>query len=141
MAGKDAQELYCLSIKTGELVINLASTRKGAVRIGLELNGKANCLEYFGRLLPGYQVVEDETANSGLINAVSNALKGGKVHDDLRLDIQRTDFQSVAWKTIACIPFGETRTYGEVAVMMGMPGAARAVGQAMNRNPLPLIFP
>lgn len=41
----------------------------------------------------------------------------------------------------ARIPFGETKTYGEVAKMMGSPGGARAVGQAMGKNPLPLIFP
>jgi O-6-methylguanine DNA methyltransferase len=44
-------------------------------------------------------------------------------------------------KAIARIPFGETRTYKEVAAMAEKPKGARAVGQAMGRNPLPLIFP
>jgi O-6-methylguanine DNA methyltransferase len=46
-----------------------------------------------------------------------------------------------AWKAIARIPFGQTKSYGEVARMVGRPGGARAIGQAMGRNPLSLIFP
>lgn len=52
-----------------------------------------------------------------------------------------TDFQKRVWEQIAKIPYGETRTYGELAKAMGKPGAARAVGQACNANPLPLIVP
>jgi len=141
MAGKEAQELYCWSMKSDKLFINLASTRKGAAMVGLELGGKENCLEYFDRLFPEYQLTVDEGLNRTLIDAVDNALRGKKVPGNLPLDICCTDFQRDAWKTIAWIPFGQTRTYGEVASMMGRPGGARAVGQAMNRNPLPLIFP
>lgn len=141
MAGKDVQKLYCWSIISGKLFINLASTGKGAAMVGLELGGKENCLEYYERLFPDYQVTVDEALNRPLDDAVRKALRGKKIPGNLPLDICCTDFQREAWKTIAWIPFGQTRTYGEVASMMGRPGGARAVGQAMNRNPLPLIFP
>ena len=141
MAGKKVQELYCWSLRSGELVVNLASTSEGAAHIGLQLKGKEDCLEYFSELSPVFEPVRDEARNCSLIRAVENALKGKKVPEDLRFDIGCTEFQLDAWKTTARIPFGQTRTYGEVAEMMGRPGCARAVGQAMNRNPLPLIFP
>jgi methylated-DNA-[protein]-cysteine S-methyltransferase len=52
-----------------------------------------------------------------------------------------TAFQRRVWDQIADIPYGETKTYGELARALGNPGAARAVGQACNANPLALIVP
>lgn len=52
-----------------------------------------------------------------------------------------TDFQKRVWNRIAEIPYGGTKTYGELAQALGSLGAARAVGQACNANPLPLIVP
>jgi methylated-DNA-[protein]-cysteine S-methyltransferase len=52
-----------------------------------------------------------------------------------------TAFQIKVWDAIAAIPFGETRSYGEIAEAIGHPGAARAVGTACGANPLPLFVP
>lgn len=52
-----------------------------------------------------------------------------------------TGFQRCVWERIAEIPYGETQTYGELAQSLGNPGAARAVGQACNANPLALVVP
>ncbi|MBU0516329.1 MAG: methylated-DNA--[protein]-cysteine S-methyltransferase [Proteobacteria bacterium] len=52
-----------------------------------------------------------------------------------------TDFQRAVWRTCRSIPFGRTMTYGQVAGKMGRPRSARAVGGALNRNPMPIITP
>lgn len=52
-----------------------------------------------------------------------------------------TDFQLKVWEACHQIPFGKTCTYGELATAIGNPQAARAIGGAMNRNPVPLIVP
>lgn len=52
-----------------------------------------------------------------------------------------TPFQLTVWEAITGIPYGEHRSYGEIARTIGRPGAARAVGGACNRNPIPLIIP
>lgn len=52
-----------------------------------------------------------------------------------------TDFQKKVWKALEQIPYGETRTYGEIARAIGKPKAARAVGMANNRNPLSIVVP
>lgn len=52
-----------------------------------------------------------------------------------------TDFQLAVWEECARIPFGETITYGELAARVGRPKAARAIGNAMNQNPTPLVVP
>ena len=52
-----------------------------------------------------------------------------------------TEFQKQVWKLISRIPYGETRTYGELARQLGSIGYARGVGQACRANPLPLLIP
>lgn len=52
-----------------------------------------------------------------------------------------TGFDAVVWRQLLTIPYGQTRTYGEVARSVGQPGAARAVGGANHRNPIPIVIP
>jgi methylated-DNA-[protein]-cysteine S-methyltransferase len=52
-----------------------------------------------------------------------------------------TEFQRAVWRALVEIPFGETRSYAQLAAAMGRPGAARAVGQANGRNPIPILVP
>jgi len=52
-----------------------------------------------------------------------------------------TDFQRRVWVALAAIPYGETRSYAEIAEQVGVPGAARAVGQANRSNPVPILVP
>ncbi len=52
-----------------------------------------------------------------------------------------TPFQQAVWKQLLTIPYGRTQTYGEVAAAVGNRGAARAVGMANHRNPIPIIIP
>ena len=57
------------------------------------------------------------------------------------LDFQGTDFQKSVWTALLTIPFGETRSYGEIARQIGRPSASRAVGAANGRNPISIIAP
>lgn len=52
-----------------------------------------------------------------------------------------TAFQGRAWAALSQIPYGETRTYGQLAAALGIPGGARALGQASARNPIPILVP
>ncbi len=60
---------------------------------------------------------------------------------DLPLAANGTEFQRRVWDALCAIPFGQTRTYGELAAQLGQPTAARAVGRANATNPLCLIVP
>jgi len=57
------------------------------------------------------------------------------------LDFHGTEFQKSVWAALITIPFGETRSYGEIARQIGRPGASRAVGAANGRNPISIIAP
>lgn len=59
----------------------------------------------------------------------------------LKLDFIGTEFQEKVWKALVSIPFGETRSYGEIARQIGRPKAVRAVGAANGKNPISIIAP
>lgn len=59
----------------------------------------------------------------------------------LRFDAQGTDFQKAVWQALATIPFGETRSYSDIARQIGRPKAVRAVGAANGRNPISIVVP
>ncbi|NED79793.1 methylated-DNA--[protein]-cysteine S-methyltransferase [Streptomyces sp. SID11233] len=60
---------------------------------------------------------------------------------DLPLDLDGTPFQRTVWAELQHIPYGETRSYGELAEILGKPGASRAVGLANGKNPVGIIVP
>jgi O-6-methylguanine DNA methyltransferase len=111
------------------------------MRVGLLLDRGPDSLAYFKKVFPDAVLIEDEGLNYPLIEAVNVALAGKQFSDGIKLHIRHTPFQIKVWKGITKIPFGATMTYGDVAAMAGCPKGARAIGQAMHRNPLPLIFP
>ena len=59
----------------------------------------------------------------------------------LPLDFRGTEFQVLVWRALCTIPYGETRSYGEIAAQVGRPAAVRAVGAANGRNPISIIAP
>ena len=59
----------------------------------------------------------------------------------MKLDFVGTDFQKKVWKALTTIPFGETRSYGQIAQQIGNPKAVRAVGAANGKNPISIIAP
>ena len=66
---------------------------------------------------------------------------GRRQQFDLPLELDGTDFQRRVWLTLAEIPYGETVSYAELAMMVGRPNAYRAVGQANGANPIPIVLP
>lgn len=68
-------------------------------------------------------------------------LEGNRRVFDIPLDLDGTPFQKAVWDALLEIPYGETRSYGEIAERIGNPKAARAVGMANNRNPAAIFVP
>jgi methylated-DNA-[protein]-cysteine S-methyltransferase len=68
-------------------------------------------------------------------------LAGRRRAFDLPLALAGTEFQQLCWQELLRIPFGDTRTYGELARRIGRPAAVRAVGQANHDNPIGVIVP
>lgn len=66
---------------------------------------------------------------------------GSRRSFDLPVLLKGTPFQIAVWRELCKIPYGQVRTYGEIAAAIGKPKAARAVGMACNRNPLWIVVP
>lgn len=66
---------------------------------------------------------------------------GSRRQFDLPLDLRGTAFQLAVWEKLLGVPYGETISYGELALEIGKPTAARAVGAAVGANPIPIIVP
>ena len=72
---------------------------------------------------------------------LSEYFAGERTAFALPLSMRGTPFQVAVWQALCAIPFGATRTYGELAVELGNPAATRAIGAANGRNPLSIVVP
>jgi methylated-DNA-[protein]-cysteine S-methyltransferase len=121
--------------------MGIIGSKDGLKRVILPLKSKKEVLDQVAGCGCGAN-----NHNSGYLTDVADRLKryfNGETEDFTdRLDLSgTTGFQQRVWRLVRNIPRGETRSYGWVARQIGSPKAARAVGQAMGRNPLPIIIP
>ena len=86
-----------------------------------------------------------EANDSPVLRETERQLKeyfaGTRNQFELELDFAGTDFQKQVWQALLTIPFGETRSYSQIAEQIGNPKAVRAVGAANGRNPISIIAP
>lgn len=85
--------------------------------------------------------VRDERRTAAARNQIEEYFAGKRKTFDLPLAFSGTEFQMTVWKELLEIPFGETRTYGQLASSIGRPSACRAVGRANGANRIPIIIP
>jgi methylated-DNA-[protein]-cysteine S-methyltransferase len=83
----------------------------------------------------------DPTAFDDAVDQLGAYFAGELTDFDIELDLQGTQFQQRVWKALLTIPYGETRSYGEIAEQIGAPGSARAVGLANGHNPIAIVVP
>lgn len=117
----------------------------------LLLAGVSDSLHYIGfpegkgALNPGTAWRMAEAGEENILDQAAQQLAeyfdGRRQSFNLNLSPAGTSFQKTVWTQLRTIPFGETRTYGEIASAIGKPSAVRAVGAANGRNPLPIVVP
>jgi AraC family transcriptional regulator of adaptative response/methylated-DNA-[protein]-cysteine methyltransferase len=90
---------------------------------------------------PAAAIARDDGALGPWLKAILDHLRGREPHLDLAVDVQATAFQWRVWQELKAIPFGRTRSYGEIARRIGRPTAARAVARACATNPVALVVP
>jgi O-6-methylguanine DNA methyltransferase len=89
---------------------------------------------------PG-KIIRDNRNNRDVLNQLKKYLQGKLRRFDCKLDFRGTTFQKIVWSALAKIPYGQTRSYKEIAQAIGHPKAFRAVGNANGQNSIPLIIP
>ncbi len=133
--------LYASKILWEEWCFVLLSSERG-IRL-IDLHGAS--LSELGERL-GVEIVQGGTKTAAVNQdlarqEVEEYLNGGRKSFSSPLDMRGTPFQIEVWNELLNIPYGETRSYGEIAAAVGRPRAARAVGAAVGANPLPIIVP
>lgn len=83
----------------------------------------------------------DDGAFTDAVAQLEAYFAGDLMDFDLDLDLVGTAFQRRVWEALLTIPYGETRSYGQIALQIGSPGASRAVGLANGHNPVGIIVP
>jgi AraC family transcriptional regulator of adaptative response/methylated-DNA-[protein]-cysteine methyltransferase len=122
----------------GRLLI--AATERGLCAVSLGSSDAA--LDAFLRdEFPAADLRRDDEALQGAADALLAHLGGEQPSLDLPLDVAGSDFQRRVWEMLRMIPYGETRSYAEVAEAIGQPKAVRAVAQACGSNRLAVVIP
>ncbi len=127
----------------------LLDTKLGWAGIGIE-NGAISAIELptsreaaqDAMIRLGADEPADGAGAAPLVDLVRRAVEGEDVNANRRVRLSAgTPFQRSVWETVRSIPHGDTISYAELANRVGKPGAARAVGQALGANPIPLLIP
>jgi O-6-methylguanine DNA methyltransferase len=119
----------------------IASTDAGVCQLALPRSEPEEFFLWLQRTLPQSRLVESSELNTGPIAELIAYSKGQLQDFTTSLDMWGTEFQRAVWQAVARIPYGETRSYADIARLVGRPRAFRAVGAANGANPLPLFVP
>jgi AraC family transcriptional regulator of adaptative response/methylated-DNA-[protein]-cysteine methyltransferase len=122
----------------GQLLV--ATTERGVCAI--KLGDDAGELEHilFNEFSAAH-IVRDDQAHKDWVQSILNFTAGREPHLNLPLDVRATAFQKQVWQALQRIPYGQTRTYADIAREIGQPSAVRAVANACGANPTALIVP
>ena len=128
------------TIRSEHGLVLVAATENGvcSVKIGSHAEQLLGELE---REFPAAEIIGEREARSQWVKAIATHLRGNLVALDLPIDVQATAFQWKVWRALQRIPYGETRTYSEVAKSIGKPAAVRAVARACATNPVAIVVP
>ncbi len=113
-------------------------TRIGYIQIGYE-NNKVTYLKKI-KEKPSDLGVKTKLSDN-VINQINEYLEGNRKEFKVDINLKGTDFQKKVWYALCDIPYGETRTYKEIAIAVGNEKASRAIGMANNKNPISIIVP
>ena len=128
------ETLFCYRISSPVGPLFLAASTKGLVRLEFEAREQ--------KLNPKtIQLQESRKALAPYLDQLNEYFAGQRRDFSLPLDLRGTEFQLQCWRALLDIPYGETRSYGDLARAIGHPNAFRAVGMSNNRNPVAIVVP
>lgn len=121
--------------------LRIAATGRGLAYLELPHASGGGLEGWLRSVGSGASSREGYAPNRRAIGQIVGYLEAKRTAFELPLDLRGTPFQLRVWKALLEIPYGETRTYGELARRVGNPGASRAVGSANGANPVALVVP
>jgi O-6-methylguanine DNA methyltransferase len=117
----------------------MAATKRGVCL--LSLGDEARARAYLATRYPGEPIEADPAPTDEAARQLEAYAAGRLTRFTFPIDPRGTPFQQQVWEAVAAIPYGATRSYGQIAAQIGRPTAVRAVGAANGANPLCIVVP
>jgi methylated-DNA-[protein]-cysteine S-methyltransferase len=111
------------------------------INLGIAEKDNAIIKIFFGRKAPAAFNKTETPLIKKTAAQIDEYLSGKRKQFTIPIALQGTEFQTAVWRELQKIPYGETRSYKDIAAAIGRPKAVRAVGMANNRNPIVIIVP
>ncbi|MBI9106349.1 MAG: methylated-DNA--[protein]-cysteine S-methyltransferase [Spirochaetales bacterium] len=127
--------MYYTKIETPICEIILAGDEEGLKHLHLNTGEGKRIFKIY----PEWQ--KNDSFFENTVTQIKEYLDGRRTTFDIRLAPDGTEYQKRVWTELRKIPFGKTQTYGQIAAELGNKNAARAVGMANSKNPIPIIVP
>ncbi|HYF91763.1 MAG TPA: methylated-DNA--[protein]-cysteine S-methyltransferase [Symbiobacteriaceae bacterium] len=135
------REVIFAQIPTAAGVFGAVITPEGLARLTFPLEPLEWCHEWIRRWEREASVVDAGPGLEPVARQLAAYFDRTLTEFDLPLDMRGTPFQREVWQALTTIPFGQTRSYGQIAAQIARPKAVRAVGAANGANPVPVIVP
>jgi O-6-methylguanine DNA methyltransferase len=134
-------ELYSRNVETPIGRILVAATPAGVCRVCFPSERPEHRYLWFNRYFSILPLEQRYPVVDRAVQEIEEYFARRRHSFDLPLDLRGTEFQLRVWTELAKVPFGVTTSYGELARRVGKPGGARAIGNALGSNPVPIIVP
>jgi O-6-methylguanine DNA methyltransferase len=138
-----AEPLYWSSVPSAQGLCTVIATERGVCWTGTPGTSREYGISWLERRLPVASLIEGEEVEPlrQALEQLRRYFAGEHVQFSCPLDLRGTPFQVAVWEELYRIPYGQTRSYGQIAHAIGRPKAVRAVGAANGANPVAVIVP
>lgn len=141
MESQDTLTIYWSLLMYRDWNLYIASTSKGLVFIGSQNKSFEELSEWTQKRFPGSLLVKDDAKLEPYVVELREYLEGKRQHFTVPFHFIGTAFQRAVWNALCEIPYGQTKSYSDVANQINKPAAVRAVGTAIGANPFLITVP
>lgn len=133
--------IYWSTCHVNKWRLTIAKTDEGVCYIGSPNQPFTEVETWLNKKLPNYILIESAESLNEEVTQLTDYINGKQQHFTIKTNPIGTEFQRTVWHALQTIPYGETRTYSEIAAQINRPKSVRAVGTAIGANPLLIIIP
>ncbi|WP_427110645.1 methylated-DNA--[protein]-cysteine S-methyltransferase [Lysinibacillus xylanilyticus] len=141
METKNKPVLYWSLLKCKDWNFYIASSSKGLVFVGSQNKPFEELFEWAKKRFPGSSLVEDDEILEPYVVEITQYLEGERTTFTVPFEYAGTQFQQAVWNALCEIPYGQTKSYSDIANDINKPAAVRAIGAAIGANPVLITVP
>lgn len=141
MKANQTPALYWSQLTDIDWNLYIAATEKGLAYVGSPHQPFDELTAWASRRFPGTTLIRDDRKLEPYAAELTEYLQGHRQNFTVPIDLQGTPFQLAVWQALCDIPFGQTRSYSDIASHIRKPSSVRAVGAAIGANPLLVTVP